>query len=100
MTRKVVEFHPVAAAEAEAAVGWYRERSVRVAEAFLAEIERAAATIAESPERWPLFGAEARRYPLHRFPFWVIYRAKGEVIQVLAVAHARRKPGYWRPRSG
>ncbi len=40
----------------------------------------------------------ARRYILPRFPFSVIYRMKGELIEVVVVAHQRRKPGYWKSR--
>lgn len=39
-----------------------------------------------------------RRVPLRRFPYFVVYREQGEEIQVVAVAHASRKPGYWRHR--
>jgi len=32
---------------------------------------------------------------LRRFPFGVVYRVLAGEIQVVAVAHHRRKPGYW-----
>jgi toxin ParE1/3/4 len=100
MSGKPVEFHPEALTEAEAAVAWYRERSLRAAEGLMGELERAIAAIAEAPSRWPLFQAGCRRFPLRRFPFLVIYSEKAQSIEVLAVAHGRRRPGYWRPRSG
>jgi plasmid stabilization system protein ParE len=62
------------------------------------ELDRAVDMIVESPNRWPKFESGTRRYLMRRFPFMVIYRDKGDVIQVLAVAHARRKPGYWKRR--
>ena len=32
---------------------------------------------------------------MQRFPFNVLYREAGNTVQVLAVAHHRRRPGYW-----
>jgi toxin ParE1/3/4 len=37
-----------------------------------------------------------RRRVLHRFPYSVIYEAQGSTVTVLAVAHHRRRPGYWK----
>ena len=99
MSGKPVEFHPEALAEAEAAVAWYRERSLRAAKMFVSELERAVTAISEAPYRWPLFQAGCRRLPLRRFPYLVVYREKPRSIEVLAVAHGRRRPGYWRSRS-
>lgn len=95
---RAVELHREAVAEAQAAREWYDERGLALGKVFVAELDRAIDRIVESPERWPKFEAGTRRYLMRRFPFMVIYRQRGEVIQVLAVAHARRKPGYWRHR--
>jgi hypothetical protein len=35
---------------------------------------------------------------LERFPFSVVYRVGEHGALVVAVAHARRRPGYWRTR--
>ena len=98
MAGKAVGFHPEAADEAEAAIAWYRQRSTKAAAAFLREIENALEAIAENPERWPAFGPPTRKYLLRRFPFLIVYRELPEAIQVLAVAHGRRRPGYWKHR--
>jgi hypothetical protein len=45
----------------------------------------------------PLWG-DFRRSLVRRFPFAVIYRAKDETVYVVAVAHQRRRPNYWRSR--
>ena len=39
-----------------------------------------------------------RRYLMRRFPYLVVYRATPDKLQVIAVAHGKRKPGYWRNR--
>jgi len=93
-----VEIHPEAVLEAQAAREWYSGHSALLGRAFLAELDRAIDSITEHPHRWPKFESGTRRYLMRRFPFMVIYREQGELIQVLAVAHARRKPGYWKRR--
>ena len=39
-----------------------------------------------------------RRAPVTRFPFHVVYIDRDDVIRVLAFAHDRRSPDYWRSR--
>ncbi len=93
-----LEIHPDAVEEAGEARLWYAERSSSAADAFVDELDAAAEKILEAPQRWPhhLYGTQ--RYLLRRFPFSVVYRLKGEVIQIVAIAHAKRRPGYWRER--
>jgi plasmid stabilization system protein ParE len=99
MGSKEVEFHEAASLEFEAAFAWYLERSERAALRFAREIERAVAAIAAAPKRFPADRVGARRLLLRSFPFAVIYRELHSVIQVLAVAHGRRRPGYWKTRA-
>jgi toxin ParE1/3/4 len=35
---------------------------------------------------------------IKRFPYQLIYRVEADTITVYAVAHLKRKPGYWRDR--
>ncbi len=98
MAERPVEFHPDAVAEARVAFEWYQVRNERAAGLFLAELDLAIARIAETPERWPLYLRGTRRFLLRRFPFGVVYRQVAETIQIVAVAHGRRKPGYWKER--
>ena len=93
-----VGFHPEAVDVAEAAVVWYAKRSIRAAKRFIQELEMAISGIEQAPDRWP--GIDGiRRVPLLRFPYFVIYRFLPDRIEILAVAHARRRPGYWRGRT-
>ena len=78
---------------------WYAERSTRVAERFEAEFEKALETIAAHPGRYPLCDNRHRFFLLKRYPFQIIYRkAVEDRWLVVAVAHTRRRPGYWRKR--
>ena len=95
-----VDLHPEAAEEAAAAVEWYRERSEAAAAAYTAELERAIELIAAEPDQWPPYLQGTRRFILRRFPFSIVYRKSPVAVEVevIAVAHARRRPGYWRGR--
>ena len=93
-----VEFHPAARAESEDAQSWYEERSLIAAAVFLRELSDTIRRAADSPARYPKSVAGTRRIMLARFPFTVFYRIHAEVLLVVAVAHQKRKPGYWKTR--
>jgi toxin ParE1/3/4 len=93
-----VEVHPLAADEAEGAERWYRKRNETAATRFRRELDRTVDLILERPEAWPSYLANTKRVLLRRFPFFLVYRVRDERIEILAVAHARRRPGYWRGR--
>ena len=98
MASRAVRLHPLAAEEAVAADAWYYSRNPKVAAAFRIELSAAIEGIAEAPERWPAVQGRFRRYLLRRFPFSVVYFKIGPAIEVVALAHHRRKPGYWTNR--
>jgi plasmid stabilization system protein ParE len=93
-----IRLHPQAAAEAETSRAWYFERNASVAAAFLDELSAAMLAIRESPSRWPQVYGTYRRFVLHKFPFSVVYAVRDGFIEVIAIAHHRRKPGYWSAR--
>jgi toxin ParE1/3/4 len=91
--------HEAAAAEYDAAFDWYLQRSPDAALKFDSEVERALGEIARAPLRWALGPHRTRRFLLRSFPFLLIYRERNAGdIQIIAVAHTSRKPGYWKER--
>jgi toxin ParE1/3/4 len=98
MASKKVEFHEEAALEYEAAVEWYVERNLLAASKFVDAVSRGMDLIVEAPHRWLAGSHGTRRFFLQRFPFAIVYREFPTTIQVLAIAHGRRKPGYWKER--
>ncbi len=53
--------------------------------------------IADAPERHPeIEPGIRRRLVSHRFPYAVLYRIVPDEVQVFAVMHLHRRPGYWR----
>ena len=63
-----------------------------------ADLEHAINRVTDAPERYLFYQGPTRRYVFQRFPFSLIYRVTAEAIEVIAVAHHRRKPGYWTNR--
>ena len=95
----VIDFHPAASDEAEAAYDWYAERSPIAAARFREELDAAVEDIQNDPERGGPYLHGARCYLLRRFPYLIVYhRPSADVIEVVAVAHGRRRPGYWKTR--
>ena len=90
-----VRFHPDAVEEAEAAKLWYAERSRMAALGFVNELSHAVEKVAESPNRWPVYENKTRRYIFPRYPFSLVYRLKQDIIEIIAIAHHKKKPGYW-----
>lgn len=98
VTRFGVEILPEAEAEIREAYLWYFERSPIAADAFRTEAFRVIDRLARDALTWPEDEDAIRRHTLHHFPYSVFYEIRGDVVIVLAVAHQRRKPGYWRTR--
>jgi plasmid stabilization system protein ParE len=96
----LIEFDPRAVAEAKAARRWYAQRSASAAERFLAALDRAIERIGAAPRQSPTYLLGTRVCQLHRFPYLLVYREGRDMIQIVAVAHARRRPGYWKKRLG
>jgi plasmid stabilization system protein ParE len=98
MADKAVIFHLSALEEADEAVKWYMERNEMAANAFSRELNQAVEKVSKSPETWLLYENDIRKYVFPRFPFILYYRIVKEGIEILAVAHTKRKPGYWKGR--
>jgi toxin ParE1/3/4 len=84
--------------EAEEARRWYRDRSETAEAAFLRELDHAVELVVEAPHRWPRYISSTRRYVFPRYPYSLVYFLENDVVNVVAVAHENRRPGYWRKR--
>jgi plasmid stabilization system protein ParE len=98
MRRKRLRIRSEAQQEINEAFEWYFARSPEAAEAFLAEIETSLQQIVSHPRLYPIFSENTRRRVLNRFPYSVFYIEKEDLILVVAVAHAKQRPGYWKKR--
>jgi len=65
---------------------------------FLDDMQHAIDAVQEMPEIGPAVQDSFRHILLRRFPFSIIYALDSNSIVVVAVAHQRRRPGYWKGR--
>lgn len=93
-----IEFHPSARAELRLARRWYYDLSPLAAANFSNEIASALRRIAETPDRYPKGDWGTRLFVVARFPFTIVFRVSEPVITIVAVAHQKRRPGYWAGR--
>ena len=93
-----ISFLPEAGEEMIGAALYYHSQSFGLGMDYLSEVEKAVHSIATSPHTWPILQGDLRRRLIRRFPYGVLYRIEQEEIVIVAVAHLRKKPGYWKNR--
>ncbi len=98
MAGRVFEYHPEAIVEAWEAFHWYKERSAIAADRFWEEIQLARQLATQQPETWTTYLHGTRSFKLQRLPFALVYVERGDRVIGIAVAHLKRRPGYWRKR--
>ena len=96
----IYSMHPEAESDLRDAAEFYRERAGNsLSQSLLAEFEQSLNILLQHPGLGsPWRGPGRRRYLMKRFPYSIIYKVSDEQIQILAVAHHGRRPGYWRRR--
>lgn len=88
--------HPEAAEEHKKQVSHYEEIQVGLGRRYHTEFQNVLATVGASPTRSRIVLApDIRRAMFKVFHFDLIYREVNGSVQVLAIAHHRRQPGYW-----
>jgi toxin ParE1/3/4 len=93
-----ISFLPEADQEMIEAALYYHSQSFGLGMDYLSEVEHAVHSIAASPHTWPILQGDLRRRLIRRFPYGVLYRIDPEEIVIVAIAHLRKKPGYWKKR--
>lgn len=97
---KAVRLASEALDEANDAADWYEARRSGLGLAFVAELNACIDLIADHSQVFPRLAGtdphlDIRRGLLSRFPYAVVFLELPDRIQVLAVAHTSRRPGYW-----
>lgn len=92
------EFHPEAVLEFEEAVQFYKGRGRTLGQRFAREIRTTIAGIVATPERSRVVEQDVRRCLVRVFPYAVLYTVEVDYILIVAIAHGKRRPGYWRHR--
>jgi hypothetical protein len=89
---------PAALHDLDCALAYYTEVRPDLAGFLMDEIAQAKEQIACFPFAWRSHHADLASYPLHRFPYSIIYHADGHEILIVAYAHNNRRPDYWKDR--
>lgn len=95
-------FHPEALAEAIEAAQVYESRQAGLGVRFTDHVARAVAALIENPEGWPLMEGEDSIYrcPVRKFPYGILFAIEHDIVEIVAVMHLHRRPGYWKSRLG
>jgi toxin ParE1/3/4 len=93
-----VVFHDLAQEELNEAAAYYAHARPGLGEAFIAEVQRAVDSLAALPFTGRAIEKDVRWWVVKRFPYSVVYRVCDDHIRILAVAHHKRRPLYWRRR--
>jgi plasmid stabilization system protein ParE len=105
--RKPVRFTPEASRELHDAVDWHDEEREGLGEELLAEIEQRASEIGAAPDTFasavdasdlPTSIPTIRQAFLKRFRYRIVFFELPNEVRVVAIAHTRREPGYWKHR--
>ena len=97
-----LQFSRTANNEAKSIIKYYRlEATDEVAERFKQELDNAVTKIVDNPERWTTYKSSYRFVSIEDFPYNIFYLLdeSKKLIQIVAVAHEKRKPGYWLQRN-
>jgi len=92
---KPVQISEPAALELTEAVRCYEDRRPGLGAKLFEAVSQAFDVIEHFPEGGARRRAPARQLPVRGFPFLVVYRIRPDDVYVVAVAHTRRRPGYW-----
>lgn len=98
--KRTLRVLPEAEAELRSAAIWYEEKRPGLGIEFIAVVDRAFESILESPEACPVWRTDRpyRKHFLRRFPYVVFLGIDAATVEIIAVAHAKRRPGYWLDR--
>jgi plasmid stabilization system protein ParE len=99
LTRELRSSRPASEEFAEA-VRWYEERRRGLGAEFFDAVAATMALIADDPEIGTEVDADelTRRVLVSRFPYQIVYHLTPTEIVIVAVAHLKRRPGYWKYR--
>jgi toxin ParE1/3/4 len=95
---KALRLHEGARLEARLAADWYSERSVSVARRFRDVLLAGFSNAHAFPLRYPLYLHGTRKILLKRFPYFIVFFDWQDEIFAIAIAHAKRRAGYWHDR--
>ena len=95
---QAVEFLGAARLDFDESFDWYAKRSVNAALRFVGAVDAALVKVATNPTQFASPDGLHRECPVKKFPYRIVYRIVENQVLVVAIAHAKRRPGYWQER--
>ena len=95
---KTVRFHPEARIEMVAAAQYYEKAQEGLGRRFLEAVHSATRRIPLMPAIYQAIEGDIRRCCVEKFPFGLVFREKEDHIEIIALIHFKRRPGYWKDR--
>ncbi|MBN2088811.1 type II toxin-antitoxin system RelE/ParE family toxin [candidate division KSB1 bacterium] len=95
---KPFQFHPDAFSEADTAAQFYEDQKSQLGKRFIEALTDTISRIRRDPQLYPKVKDNIRKCRILHFPYGVIYREQKNFIEIIAVMHFKRKPGYWKDR--
>lgn len=92
-------FVPEAEEEFPETIRYYETEAPGVGVAFIVEVHRAVNAITDLPMSAPEARGGIRKKVINNFPYSVLYAVEKDLIVIIAVAHHKRRPTYWRKRA-
>lgn len=92
------EFLPAADEEFREAARYYESEAAGVGLSFIATVHKAVAEVVEFPLAAQAVRAGIRKKVLRHFAYNLFYAVEADVVVIVAVAHQRKRPNYWRTR--
>jgi len=97
---KQIVVHSEAIAELDEAMAYYERHVEGLGLDLLSEIMKASFKIQQNPQLYPVYkNTEFRICLVERFPYTIFYLEFEESIWMAAMAHQKRRPGYWKKRT-
>jgi plasmid stabilization system protein ParE len=84
--------------EFDEAVRWYEARRSGLGGEFFDAVVATLSRITDNPDIGTAISADGqtRRAMVARFPYQIVYRLRPTEIVIVAIAHLKRRPDYWK----
>lgn len=92
-------FHPAAEREFDEAIAWLEQRRPGSGVTFRQLVEQAVSLLCHNPQIGAVVESTPyRHWVINEYSYTLFYEDRGDEIEIIAVAHQRRRPGYWMNR--
>ncbi len=91
-----LQYHPEAEQEFMDSAARYDSKQAGLGDRFFDQVQIGLTRIQENPETGIISERGTRTFLVPgRFPYGIVFRQRHDHIQIIAVAHLHRRPGYW-----